>query len=969
MLKYAELFDKKAIRMNQLPSTAVPAVAAFVNVIPTLLAIGSLPNTKHQLGLPLVHNLIVFHFFSAQTPSEKLGIALLAHIYRTMVESGMLSGLVGAKLSGIVKKLDDHFTTQPGVYNELPCGKLNFCRPLTDVDEATTIEQLTLHEAETTPLANNSVSVASEALGFLQALVDVADALCTRSFEHCRSLSALPWTDTNAKRFCLTIDYLNSFVLGINNKPAAIPTQPFVLNSVLKLWSQIAFRVDMWHVPLKELSETAKSLRSYHNLLWNVSFMQSGLRRQFETIRKEIRSFMSLAELQIPGRNDDADDEDAFWLAALGSSIKLLEALTLPRQMIDPAIENEVKLTYLQKKLDLVESQLEAVGRFLQLVVGDYKMSRFGKQDTHCYESVTIAYRPKYAKYEKLVDALNNFTSQVTACASENCIVTRSDARSLLQNNEADLRRIHSQLASIGKSAAAFKSQLIRGYYEYPDLIAPYITGLNVFRTAASHFAQRIEFLLQQRRLHPELRSIAQNGIRNAMHDPALTAWMLSSESPLPLKLQLALVERQIAQGEIPRAIVWLEEKWNVWHEQHSEKREKMFVYKRTGQSTADDEEMTDPEEEELRALLPNYSEVSLDDLSAEPTGPLVDELDTEDLHRLLMSLADAEKKTSPPFPHTSYLRLLSDLADTGLVTAKDDEHLSYYHAVESKRLLDAVGNRASSAAHSSTRTLNVYAENDTAEVLRCVAAINDLRRRVRQLLEEYPENVVLADINAAVDKFLEASSSSPQMRLASLLEKVLELSEEWQKIADRAHSIRDELLVLQEILLSWRKMEVLCWSNILERVEADSVQLTVLTSWPLVASLKDAIASLDQWTPDTEAKLLAALVDWIHSSTFLDFHARLRSGQLLARFAEIWSVDGFAGKVRCVLRHYEQFSPLIVDKLRRYRGEVDQKLKNFVDVAKYTDLNLWSVKHSAEKAHRQLLSIVKSFKVVLAIK
>lgn len=81
--------------MNQLPSTAVPAVAAFVSAIPIFLTNCSLPDSKHQLGLPLVHNLIVFHFFSAQTLSEKLGIALLAHIYRMMAGSGMLSGLVG----------------------------------------------------------------------------------------------------------------------------------------------------------------------------------------------------------------------------------------------------------------------------------------------------------------------------------------------------------------------------------------------------------------------------------------------------------------------------------------------------------------------------------------------------------------------------------------------------------------------------------------------------------------------------------------------------------------------------------------------------------------------------------------------------------------------------------------------------------------------------------------------------------
>lgn len=75
---------------------------------------------------------------------------------------------------------------------------------------------------------------------------------------------------------------------------------------------------------------------------------------------------------------------------------------------------------------------------------------------------------------------------------------------------------------------------------------------------------------------------------------------MTSSESSLPLKLQAPLVERLIANGEITEAFRWLEEKWRIWHEQHSEKREKMFVYKRTGGQNADDEEMEDPEEEEV---------------------------------------------------------------------------------------------------------------------------------------------------------------------------------------------------------------------------------------------------------------------------------------------------------------------------------------------------------------------------------
>jgi midasin (ATPase involved in ribosome maturation) len=73
-----------------------------------------------------------------------------------------------------------------------------------------------------------------------------------------------------------------------------------------------------------------------------------------------------------------------------------------------------------------------------------------------------------------------------------------------------------------------------------------------------------------------------------------------------------------------------------------------------------------------------------------------------------------------------------------------------------------------------STNPLNVYSETDQSEVLRCMSAVGELLGRVEELLNEFPENNVLASLIDAVQKFFGADAKVPLMKLASLLENVL---------------------------------------------------------------------------------------------------------------------------------------------------------------------------------------------------
>lgn len=45
-----------------------------------------------------------------------------------------------------------------------------------------------------------------------------------------------------------------------------------------------------------------------------------------------------------------------------------------------------------------------------------------------------------------------------------------------------------------------------------------------------------------------------------------------------------------------------------------------------------------------------------------------------------------------------------------------------------------------------------------------------------------------------------------------------------WEKVADRNHSLATELGELRHLLVNWRKMEVMCWDNLLEQVQVSWV-------------------------------------------------------------------------------------------------------------------------------------------------
>lgn len=197
--------------------------------------------------------------------------------------------------------------------------------------------------------------------------------------------------------------------------------------------------------------------------------------------------------------------------------------------------------------------------------------------------------------------------------------------------------------------------------------------------------------------------------------------------------------------------------------------------------------------------------------------------------------------------------------------------------------------------------------------------------------------------------------------------------ADEWQQLADRAHSIREELLNLQHILVDWRQLEVLSWSTLIERVERDCAEAALISAFPLFEALNQRLlAESDEG--GVENKLLLMLVEWIQNASMVDFPQRLFSGELLARFVEIklgqcggsksTAISSLPCRIRLVVAYFGIFRAEITERYASEKQDVTEKLRNFVELFRYNDLNLWSVRQSTQKVHAQLFRIVKRLKV-----
>ncbi|KAI6241257.1 Midasin [Aphelenchoides fujianensis] len=299
------------------------------------------------------------------------------------------------------------------------------------------------------------------------------------------------------------------------------------------------------------------------------------------------------------------------------------------------------------------------------------------------------------------------------------------------------------------------------------------------------------------------------------------------------------------------------------------------------------------------------------------------------------------ETRTSVYLP-SLFLFGLSEF--TTPVDEETEVRLSMHHVIELRSLLDSLAVRK-----------------------RLGRPRRKLKQGAIEHQETHPENAILSEMLASIDSFMNVPSDSPQMVFASLLEKLLEKSELWEKTVGRTYSLAIQLTPLRETLLEWRKSEVRCWSEILKRVGDDLKRQCVLSAWPLIDAFTTASRPADCDEANYRRNLIAMLLQWIQDSSLFDLPSRLLVCRLLVVVLRSTGChEELIPKVEAIGRYFASFLPRLEAKVKEVRADVEERLNNLVQVARYTDLNLWSVKDSAQRVHGQLCRLIHQFKVAV---
>ncbi|CAG0883563.1 unnamed protein product, partial [Cyprideis torosa] len=258
-----------------------------------------------------------------------------------------------------------------------------------------------------------------------------------------------------------------------------------------------------------------------------------------------------------------------------------------------------------------------------------------------------------------------------------------------------------------------------------------------------------------------------------------------------------------------------------------------------------------------------------------------------------------------------------------------------------------------------------VLQDEDLAWVLECHRRTLELEPSPgdgwRQALLKRIDSVfkVLREVIAVV---LGLPVSSPLVRFTNGLERILEKAHAWSEVAHRGIKMEDETRAVAEVVLRWRKMELLGWEELLGDVDR-RFHLSATKWWAHIFQLLVASGK----TPTTN-EIYPLLVTLIEESTLGEFSTRLSFLKLFQTHLEcrLPREKALVLLLGNMYRYYSQFQPAVEARIRSQRDPIDKEIKDFVRISRWNDSNFWQLKESVSKSHRTLHKKMKLWKNIL---
>ncbi|EYB82690.1 hypothetical protein Y032_0353g3293 [Ancylostoma ceylanicum] len=831
-----------------------------------------------------------------------------------------------------------------------------FCSTLQPQIQEDSVKQLE-HPAQTEDNEDALVVSESPAFNSLNLVVlmgKIYAFFCTGScdstakvFDGQRVLTRINWRSDLYRRFAQVLMLLNSdYTEG--HKVSSLRINGAFSTVFLSFWEAIEFDPTMSVLSASHLTQC--ELRTFAKQLWRLAPNSSRLSQQ-------ISNELSSVCWAVRGWCSNLDDCKGFKQIA-EVAIKVMENALPPRGTIDPVVFNEERTNYRSMAFNAVNEPLTVLAKWRNWV----SRQTPDCDSRSCHPVIAALWRARHEleEYVRNVEEkpaiYRQRASQYFAMCSEMWAFLEI-AQTIIPilrgvDNDADIMRKErdssqlqltlAQLRSFSVSALGFRQKILTKFCSFVDVSMTFIQAISILLCAIYEACEVIETAERRRSLHLTNAfpiSFQLKPSPEGLESPELLAWSCRDASPMPLRLKAAVVRRRLAVHSDPHCdLEWTRHQWQKWYERNVAKAaEKDFIYRTKTEEEKDELDVTEffSEVHQEREIL---SESDLASLVLACESAVANEGNAKDTEYAVALV---------------WLRhVLCGLRHFGqdLHASTTDSDLNLLYEVVSKVETDSGG------------VIDVYRAASLQQFRRAAEVLNILAQRTRVIRERWPEHVSLKLILEAINNFNNARLSTTHMKMATLVENIIEQCEEWEKMADRANSLRIELADVRELLVDWKKMEVRSWAELLNRVEKDGQMSALLVSFPLFDALFKAETS------ESFTSLCAMAAEWISNAVLLDYVTRVRSVRCLAKWATLLGQTSLGLQLSSVAAHFEQYVPIVEQKLREAREPAETSLKEYMKIVKYNDLNLWNIKVSSQKAHTHLFKIVRRFKEAVGV-
>ena len=272
-------------------------------------------------------------------------------------------------------------------------------------------------------------------------------------------------------------------------------------------------------------------------------------------------------------------------------------------------------------------------------------------------------------------------------------------------------------------------------------------------------------------------------------------------------------------------------------------------------------------------------------------------------------------------------------------------------------------------------RHYNFYTDAHLNEAQKLISILQNIQQRFTSLRKAWPEQATISDVLRVSNELLDTRYSEPIGKLLTKTEQLHGYIHEWQLVASKEYSASILYDRLTELLVSWRRLELLTWARLLELEDEKCIE-DVEAWWfvayeVIVAAPLSIIKSGQELGAHTEP-LLDTLIEFLRTTSLGHYSHRMKlieyfvsHLELLAH--EIHSMQHLANALKNFLNYYWRFEPSVQDSIQKGRLALEKEMKEVVLLASWKDTNINALRDSAKRSHHRLFKVVRKYRALLA--